>query len=335
MSDGSRVLGIKELGLSDKQPVMSVSPTPIRWDEIQRVRGVHSPAEKPSSVSSRADSWGVIAQDGSRREASSSYEAVGWQTALGRPETSAEPSSESSSEEAPSVSPRSTSLSNLKEEKSRFRPGTDISSQLSLTPGSFRTVPPAPHRESGGSRLRDLGSNRVQSPEPYSDRNSEENDSPEPAVSLKGQVSAAELVASVRQENLSRSEEKRSVASRRTVEMPSARPTLEEQATDTETLLENLVLETEESKPVRAAGIDRRRPFDPAPIDLPVASQPSIPIAAREGAAEPSRSSFSSAAMSRGNLDPELSRVMDAWPTMPKRTREAILAMIDISLGKR
>jgi len=42
-----------------------------------------------------------------------------------------------------------------------------------------------------------------------------------------------------------------------------------------------------------------------------------------------------SVAMNRGKLDPQLTRVMDAWPSLSGRTREAILAMVDVALGKK
>jgi hypothetical protein len=39
--------------------------------------------------------------------------------------------------------------------------------------------------------------------------------------------------------------------------------------------------------------------------------------------------------MSRGRLDPQLTRVIDAWPGLSRRTREALLAIIDVASGSR
>jgi hypothetical protein len=78
------------------------------------------------------------------------------------------------------------------------------------------------------------------------------------------------------------------------------------------------------------------------PSALPARSKTAVPAAAAAipagrglGVPVPPVRPTGSVAMTRGRLDPQLIRVMDAWPAVSRRTREAILAMIDVSLGKK
>lgn len=94
----------------------------------------------------------------------------------------------------------------------------------------------------------------------------------------------------------------------------------------------------ESAEPVRPRhpGVDGRRARERVPIDAPASkARPKISAAAVGEALQPGRAGSGTVAMSRGKLDPQLIRVMDAWPAVTARTREAILAMIDVALGKR
>lgn len=88
--------------------------------------------------------------------------------------------------------------------------------------------------------------------------------------------------------------------------------------------------------PARQPGVDGPRAAAKVPIDAPsIKAKPSISVAAVGAALQASRGGSGSVTMNRGRLDPQLGRIMDAWPTLSARTRDAILAMVDVSLGKR
>ena len=115
--------------------------------------------------------------------------------------------------------------------------------------------------------------------------------------------------------------------------MPSARPTLEDEPVDPESLIENLMFSEGQSKPSRSPGVDRRRPFEPVPIEPPIAQPPQLPLENKELLGTFSGRVGSSAKPAPGRIDPQLRRLMDAWPAVPQHTREAILALIDGALG--
>ncbi len=110
------------------------------------------------------------------------------------------------------------------------------------------------------------------------------------------------------------------------------------------------------SRPVQAPSVDDLaeagpREVRPAPSkpDLPVptpVAQPSADadlvrvsrqLAEGPGAGlepPPRAAPVGSAALRRTRLDPQLARLMDAWPALSRRTREAVLAMIDAALDR-
>ncbi|MCS7305616.1 MAG: hypothetical protein NZ602_10985 [Thermoguttaceae bacterium] len=115
------------------------------------------------------------------------------------------------------------------------------------------------------------------------------------------------------------------------VEMPLSRPSLEEPPADAEQVLETLVSVGEESGGRRGPGVDRRQPFEPASIEPPTASPPRLPLGFELLACSPSVQGRVTSA-DRAHLAPQLRRLLDAWPSVPKPTREAILAIIDAIL---
>jgi|GEM_PF-2300371 len=113
------------------------------------------------------------------------------------------------------------------------------------------------------------------------------------------------------------------------VEMPSARPTLEDEPVDPESLIENLMWTPGQTNPCRMPGVDRRRPFEPVPIEPPTPSPPRLPLETLEAGGAFSDRPRSSAKPAPEKMDRQLRRLMDAWPVVPQHTREAILALID------
>ena len=75
--------------------------------------------------------------------------------------------------------------------------------------------------------------------------------------------------------------------------------------------------------PLCATKLSRKPEPKRLPVRRPAASRPVL-------CARP----LGSVAMGRGRLDPRLTRVMDAWPSLSGRTRDAILAVIDVALGR-
>ncbi len=335
---------------------MNATPTPIRWDQIARPSVPLELAESQQQASSPAASWGVIAQDGSRREATSSSQGSGSRPLSGP--TTGPPTQKTGGVPLtdPAGSPRSDSqwgeavLANLSsakkvadilpapspvqqaapKEKTRgatargaspLRPARGAALSLSGTKTQTQAAfgPPS------------LSGARAQIPTVSGDQNLS-------AYSAQGKISAADLVASLCPEKVAAQEEESSfeMGARGSVEMPPARPTLSEEPADGEAFLEDLALESAELKRARHPGVDGQRPFERVPIDPPTPREhPTLKLSSLGRSSEDSRSAATSVAMIRGKLDPQLTRVMDAWPTVPQRTREAILAMIDISVGKR
>ncbi len=290
---------------------MTPTPTPIPWSQHDRLGGVFAQGEKKSPVAGGSACWGVVCRDGSRREATSSpkrSEPSDPGASVGAPVSSASSAGASSTGGCISAP-----VAGTRKEKSKPIPSEAPPAPVVSLAGGSSGARPNPERKTP-----------PESPSAASD-------------SPKGQVSASELVACVERAGVPTSAKKNSPsgAGGRTVEMPAARPTLEEDTSGGEVLLEEMVLEADQPNSVRRPGVDRRRLFEPAPIEPPAPGQPSLPIGSLEAYSEPSRGGFSSVTMIRGKLDPQLSRVIDAWPTMPQRTRDAILAMIDVSLGKR
>jgi len=297
---------------------MTPSAIPIRRLQDQQI---DTPRECPKECRSGADpaaSWKIIQKDGSRQETSGS----------------------------------------------QLPPGTSAPAAVSTLPQGLQETPPAstpgtgpvwiprpPKRGLAGEDVatRDLQSRRPAGVRPV--QRATQSKAAHPAskgsVALaKGGISAAELLACVPGKSVAlslaecsgqsgRGQACSGQAGRRRVEMPSTRPTLDDEPVDPEALLENLSWTEGQSKPSRTPGVDRRRPFEPVPIEPPTPSPPRLPVEAVELPEAFSGGSSSSIKPARGNLDPQLRRLMDAWPAVPPQTREAILALIDGGVGRK
>lgn len=299
---------------------MTPTPTPIPWSQNDRLGGLFAQGERKPSVGGGSACWGVVSRDGSRREATSPSPPK-----RGEPQDAGASfgglvSSTGTSSTGSGVSAPVSGVKKEKEKKTRAATSDVPSPSVSLA------------GEASGVRA---GGSSIAQPNP--ERKKPTESPPAAADSAKAQVSASELVACVERAGVPTSPKKNSPSEGvgRTVEMPAARPTLEEAPSGGEDLFDEMILDAEAPSSIRRPGVDRRRLFEPTPIEPPSPGQPSLPIGSLESCSEPSRSGLSSVTMIRGKLDPQLSRVIDAWPAMPQRTRDAILAMIDISLGKR
>ncbi len=284
---------------------MSPSTIPIRWLQTEGEVPVLGTTQTLRPLLGQAPSSNVLQEDGSRAQA-----------AVFHPLGGAYPS------EVGSNSPQRS------EERS-----------LELPPPPRMICPPtSPNRGSSGrhSARQSPGPAIVKPTQTSLQAEGGENVSRNCSGSDKRAIPAGELIACLQEAN--RGSWNKESARQTTgcgVEMPVARPSLEDSPADEQRWLETLVWAVEQSKPGRGPGVDRRGPLELAPIEPPSPSPPRLPIGSEELSSPHSGRQKHSRTSDRAGLDLQLRRVLDSWPVLPRRTREAILGMIEGALGKK
>lgn len=307
---------------------MSSSAIPLWWlhtDQLMEDSGGQDPS---SPREEQAVCWGIIGEDGSCRKPAFSQ----GNASPGRADRGEEKASGKSPGQSSSIAGREKTGSEFKPVCESAGPvcsfwgqwGSPSASKSTGPPVSLCSEGPADPKEVGWPR-QGCGLSNGSSSHPCSCKNP-------PAIRVGELFSSAE-------EGLNPPGEGHQP--RPSVEMPVAKPTLEDPPLDVEELLERFTWADHKSSQSPTPGVDRRGPFEVASIDPPTATSPQVPLSPEVVvllSCGPPKISYPLVQESCSRPDPveaQLARVIHVWPTLPRRTREAVLAIIDLSVGKR